>query len=74
MKIPLLEDEFNKYLLAFTDEDNGDPQGIRYKKDRDIGIVNGTLVFSRFKCEVNITEREAGTLKQPFFDAADNWV
>ena len=52
-----------KYLLEYTDEDDGDKRGIRYLKDRDIGIVNGTLVFSRFTCTVNVTERLAGLLK-----------
>ena len=29
------------YLLEYTDDDDGNPQGIRYKNSRDIGIVNG---------------------------------
>ena len=61
-------------MLKYTNEDKGDPRGIRYLKDRDIGIVNGTLVFSRFTCTVNVTEREAGALKEPFFKDADQWV
>lgn len=63
LKIPLNEDEFMKYLIEYTDEENGDKRGIRYLKDRDIGIVNETLVFSRFTCTVNVTERTVGALK-----------
>lgn len=72
--IPVDEDEFMPLLLEYVDEDDGSKKGIRYRKSRDIGLVNNKLVYIQFRSALNLTRFDSANVKEPVWDEIEEWL
>lgn len=78
VRIPVEEDEYYTYLNEWTsDPPIGTKDGARARRRRTVGMVNGTMMYSEFSAQSNITRKDPSSIKQPEYDLweefIDNW-
>lgn len=68
-RIPVEEDQYYKYLNEWTsDPPIGTRTGASRRRQRRVGLVNGTMYYSEFSAQSNVTSKDPSSVKQPEYD------